>query len=45
MIDPVQPVIAKLGHPDGGGSEGRPGLGMDMDDEYFKRIEKQSNSP
>ena len=39
MIDPVQPVIAKLGHLMGQAPEGRPGLGMDMDEEYFKRIE------
>ena len=39
VVDPVQPVIARLASLTDRVPEGRPGLGMDMDEEYFKRIE------
>ena len=39
VVDPVQPVIARLAQLTDRTPEGRPGLGLDMDEEYFKRIE------
>ena len=39
VIDPVLPVISRLSLLMDLKPEGRPGLGMDMDEEYFRRIE------
>ena len=39
VIDPVLPVISRLSSLMDQQPEGRPGLGLDMDEEYFRRIE------